>query len=282
MNADVPEPPRLPCAYWSRMRPFPVVALRAFHLLGDEHAGPRELVAAISPDPVFVANLLQCANSSLAGVTHRIATVRHAIVVLGHNRLRGLILTAALRSLKGGPDWTPACQDWWRHSVASALLTEGLASATSLHWPAAYSAGLLHDIGRLAVLAAPQPDKTKGYLDAIENGAWPPTAVERLIFGETHTTIGSRLLAEWGFPEELVEAAARHHDADGPQLVAAGCRLATAMGFAVFPEHVAEQPHQVLSSFDAAAEAGLASLPESVIDALRERIESFESLPQAG
>jgi putative nucleotidyltransferase with HDIG domain len=264
------------------MRPFPAVALRAFHLLGNEDADTRELVATVSPDPVFVANLLQCANSALTGITRQVRTIRHAMTVLGRDRLRGLILTAALKALKGGSGWTPACQNWWRHSVASALLTEGLASATSTHWPAAYSAGLLHDIGRLALLTRLKPNKAAEYESAAATDPAPVVEIEQRMFGETHCSIGAGLLTEWQFPEELTAAAEHHHDADGPWLVAAGCRLATAMGFAAFEGRASEEPSLVLASFAPAVEAGLDDMPPSVMEALHERIESFESLPPAG
>jgi len=264
------------------MNPFPVVALRAFRLLGNENTETRELMDTVAPDPVFVANLLQCANSALTGITRQVRTVRHAVTVLGRDRLRGLILTAALRALKGSSGWTPACQNWWRHSVASALLTEGLASATSTHRPAAYSAGLLHDIGRLALFTALKPEQSRNYLAAVAGNSLPVVEIERLMFVEDHCLIGAGLLTGWQFPGELVEAAARHHDDDGPWLVAAGCRLATALGFTVFESRPAEDANRVLASLPAAVEAGLAEMPPSVLEALCERIESFESLPPAG
>jgi len=264
------------------IRPLPTVALRAFHLLADDNTEVRKLADTIAPDPAFVANLLQCANSALTGLTHEITTVRHAVTVLGRDRLRGLILTAALRSLKGRQGWNAHFQYWWRHSIASALLADGLAAATCTHAPGAYSAGLLHDIGRFELLARMDPAEANEFAAIASGDPAPVREIETLMFGEDHCLAGADLLTDWRFPAELVEAAARHHHADGPWLIAASCRLATAMGFAAFPERTAERPEQALICYAPAVEAGLADMPQSVMDALRERIESFESLPPAG
>lgn len=277
----VPAGPSRPLLGQNCIRPLPTVALRAFHLLADDNAEIRELADTVSPDPAFVANLLQCANSALTGLTYKVNTVRHAATVLGRDRLRGLILTAALRSLKGRSGWSAHFQNWWRHSIASALLADGLAAATCTHAPGAYSAGLLHDIGRFELLARMHPAEANEFAAVVSSELAPTCEIERLMFGEDHCTAGADLLAGWQFPAELVEAAARHHGSGSPWLVAAGCRLATAMGFSAFPDRAAEHPDQVLICYAPVAEAGLAEMPQSVMDALGDRIESFESLPLA-
>ncbi len=271
-----------PVAGLNQMKPFPAVALRAFRLLGDDRTETRELVAAISPDPIFVANLLQCANSALIGATREVKTVQHAMAVLGRNRLRGLILTAALRSFKNTSSWTTHCQNWWRHSVATALLAEGLASATSTYWPASYSAGLLHDIGRLALLLGLSKERAMAYEAAVVRSADPVVEIERRMFGESHCDAGASLLRQWRFPEEFIRAAEHHHDAGGECLVKTGCQLAAAMGLTVFCGRPVKTSSEVLASFEPAIAAGLEEMPRSVVEALYERIDSFEQLPPIG
>jgi putative nucleotidyltransferase with HDIG domain len=131
----------------------------------------------------------------------------------------------------------------WRHSLACALLSEELANACSMHLDRAYTAGLLHDVGRLGLLVA-HPAEYSKLLTVTEQNSLDVLEMERKLFDLDHCQAGRRLMAEWKFPEEFHEIAARHHaDPAGGEfnllaLVRLACRLSDTLGFhAVKPAH---------------------------------------------
>lgn len=265
-----------------QLRPFPPVALKAFEMLASEETPTKALVEVVSPDPAFVAELLRCANSALFGVLREVKTVQHAVVVIGRERLRAMIMTAALRSFKRHARWTGTCHDWWRHSVASALLSEGLASAARLPSSEAYSGGLLHDIGRLGLLLCMNPQQQTAFQTALSNTPSSPDEFEHELFGIAHSCAGADMLAACNLPQPLVEAARVHHHSspgDGPvaRLAAASCHLASTLGFAFAPGRPLTKVEDALALVPELAESGLTSLPDTISEALATRIESLES-----
>jgi HD-like signal output (HDOD) protein len=112
-----------------------------------------------------------------------------------------------------------------------------------MHLDRAYTAGLLHDVGRLGLLVA-HPAEYSKLLTVTEQNSLDVLEMERKLFDLDHCQAGRRLMAEWKFPEEFHEIAARHHaDPAGGEfnllaLVRLACRLSDTLGFhAVKPAH---------------------------------------------
>ncbi len=267
-----------------KLSPFPLVAIRAMDLLNDEKAETTALVQVISSDPVFVADLLYCANSALFGIRSESKTLRHAIVVLGRERLMGVILTTALRAFLKGPPKSAQYHAWWRHSLATALLSDGLTVAGSLQHPGAYAAGLLHDIGRLALLTGVKESRYREYLCAAEIDELASESLpglERRFFGTDHCEIGERLLKEWKFSGDLGLAAKHHHDPGqrrgmrGSGVVGIACRLAAWLGFEAIKRPRQQTEAELLACLPTGLRAGYLDCPDSIRSALAERINSL-------
>ena len=162
----------------------------------------------------------------------------HAVVVLGLERLRGFIITAALRNYLSPVLETPVLLNCWRHNLACAILSETLAGPYFLPKDPCYTAGLLHDVGRLALLSA-YPSDYAGMLNLVEQYRGEVREWERGVFGLDHCEAGELLVREWGLPEEFAHIAAHHHEppasgkADKAAIVHLGCQAADALGFAV-------------------------------------------------
>jgi putative nucleotidyltransferase with HDIG domain len=134
----------------------------------------------------------------------------------------------------------PSMQMLWRHNLACAMIAQRIAGAGFLDKDVAYTAGILHDIGRVG-LAVIQP-KEYGSLLAQHEG--PPISIlerERELFGWDHCETGQQFIDAWNLPSEFHAVVAEHHCArcgedawSIPELVKTSCRLADAAGFSAF------------------------------------------------
>ncbi|MFN0167596.1 MAG: HDOD domain-containing protein [Bryobacteraceae bacterium] len=220
-----------------KLPPLPSVALKAMRVLAREEADTREIEEVVSSDTVFAADLLCCANSALFGLPAQVKTLRHAIMIVGRERLKGLILTTALRSFVKAPLRSSRYRSWWNHSLGTAMLSEAFVVAGGFHCPEAYTAGLLHDIGSVGLLMGVPEGEYREFQRAVENRFSPTIEAERERWNTDHCELGGMLLEEWGFPEEIVSAARRHrgqevwHGAEPLSFTHLSCMLSESLGF---------------------------------------------------
>jgi len=222
--------------------PFPPVALKLANALEQDDTGIGDVVDLVASDPALAADILRRANSPVYGFGRRVNSLREALVLLGFGELRRLSLARATAGMTGAAFHNyPLLRRCWRHSLAVAALAERLAPEFELPPDRAYTAGLLHDVGRLGLLAVCPTQYSELLLRAAREA--PPDDVaylldmERLVFGVDHCTAGRGLSESWGMPEEIVAAAGRHHDRiQNPawgllELIQGSSRLADALGF---------------------------------------------------
>lgn len=216
-----------------------------------------ELCDLVRCDPVFTAEILRIANSPLIAFSKEVTSVLQASMLLGFRRLRRVVITVGLRSYLD-QSVSAALQACWRHSVACAMLAERTARWNSIDRDFAYTAGILHDIGRVA-LANVQPT---AYSDLVESAAtdpsWNALEKERDAFGIDHCSAGGLLIRSWKLPESFLEGTCFHHEPlthreDAAEVVRLNCLLADALGFAAvrhshirpYEEIVADFPENV-------------------------------------
>lgn len=215
--------------------PFPAVALQLISLLDDPEVPMRRVVKLLRVDPAISAEILRVSNSALYGLSRRIDNLSHAIVVLGTDIVKRLALTAALGRFSRSLMRDEAMRNCWDHSVACALIAERLADLLQAPRDRAYTAGLLHDIGRLALLAS-FPDRYRKMLGEQPAPELDEFEAERALFGIDHCQAGEWLARQWKLPDEFVAAIADHHrEPDGLSLTSIVCwsdRIAAAAGFA--------------------------------------------------
>ena len=258
--------------------PFPPVALQVLRQLSSQDVETSEIVGTLANDPVFSGEVLRMANSSLFGLARQVRTLRLAVVVLGRDRLRGVTMAVALRSYVTAPKKFPHFADWWQHSLATALLTDGLAAAWATARDFAYTAGLVHSIGRLGLMTL----YPKAYLRLAEAEEATPGEIlelERSIFGVDHCEAGRLMMEKWGLPRELIGPAEHHHDEpleDEESLVSQvrlGCRLASGLGFACLPHPCELTIEDVLNQLPPAVRREWTMDPEKLREAVRSRID---------
>lgn len=265
---------------WAHLRlpPFPQVAIRVLQLVNNENVQLHQLCDLISSDPAFASEVLTVANSVLYSPRYPSSSILQAIAVLGANTLQGMCITVGVRAYLGKSMSHPSMKALWRHNLACALIAERLAAAGFLDKDTAYTSGILHDIGRVA-LAVLQP-KDYGNLLATHKGT--PASIledERHLFGWDHCETGKQLVADWKLPSDFEAIVSEHHCARGTdrswgmtELTQVSCRMADAVGFSAFQgcettpfgDLLNELPARERRSFCASLETLTAEITESI------------------
>ncbi len=192
----------------------PSLYLEMMTEINREDSSLEALAAIVAKDPSMTAKLLQIVNSAAFGQARRISSPLEAIQFLGVARVNSLVLSTHIFSsfdqatVKGS-----SIQALWDHAFQTASLARLILDAEGAESEmaeAGYTAGLLHDIGKL-ILAQSFPQDWQRVLAACAEGSRPSVDVEMEIFGASHTGIGAYLLGLWGLPAPIVEAVAFHH-----------------------------------------------------------------------
>lgn len=202
---------------------LPAVVHQLLGSIDNEQADIADISRKIGQDQALVAKVLRVANSSFYGMQGRVASIQDAMVVLGFRNVRTLVLAAALTGSfpKSQRTWFDE-QVFWKHSLAVALAAKAFAGSAGINPDHAFTAGLLHDIGRL-VLVTCFPEE---YRKAVElRGASDEFLVtaEATELGFDHAAVGAALAERWKFAPAISAAVRCHHQpwhGEAPPLVA--------------------------------------------------------------
>jgi HD-like signal output (HDOD) protein len=223
----------------TRLPPFSPVALRLMALIADEDVSFKEVAKLISLDPALSGEVLKLANSGFYGRRYAVHSITHAIALVGIRRVSPIVITAALwRALPRRP--SPAIKSWWRHSIGAALAAEHVSSLEPIT-DSAYTAGLLHGMGQLALLEH-APDQYQRVMDLAVSSGTDLLEREREAFGSDHAELAEVILDRWNLPPSIREAVAAHHveDPSSSSLASAvhtGCFAAEYIGFGTCGGH---------------------------------------------
>jgi HD-like signal output (HDOD) protein len=204
----------------------------------------REVAGVVAQEPGMTASVLRVANSPLYGQSRTIATVDHAMLLLGLDTVRGIAAAACMRdAIMRSPSSSPVDSNaLLRHSIATAVASSALARiARPALVPEAFVAGLLHDLG-IALLARLEPEGMSALVAALRaDPECDGAALEQEHVGMGHARCATLLFESWRLPAPLIAGASHHDDpASAPEseramatLVCLGNQLAIAgdMGF---------------------------------------------------
>ncbi|MFO0612809.1 MAG: HDOD domain-containing protein [Polyangiaceae bacterium] len=193
--------PAVPRAYWALM-----------DALSNDDSTAADIAAIVQTEPSMAIRVLQIANSAFFGAGRQVRTIEAAVRYLGTNLLRGLILmihVCGCCESNGPTNRNLSLEQFQDFSLRVARLARAMPAGRKIA-DEAYTAGLMLDIGRLALSlsAAEQFDEIHSRM---AQGAPHLHVVEREVLGVSHAEVGASLLAGWGLPWPLVEAIAFHH-----------------------------------------------------------------------
>jgi putative nucleotidyltransferase with HDIG domain len=249
---------------------FPPIATRLLQALSKEDVEIRELTLLISSDAAFSAEIMRLANTALFGLEARIDSLTHAVLLLGLSRVRSLAMTVAI--MKGylkGVLKSETLRRCWTHSLSCAFLAEEMAPACGVDKDYAYTAGLLHDIGRLSILVA-YPAEYTNLLRVAEDNSFDVLECERQLFDIDHCEAGRWLAGQWKLPAEFGDILGRHHSPlDGTRLGVVGlvhlaCRLSDTLGFSVLDARQAPAIEQIAAEMPPAVRERVNLDPEEL------------------
>jgi putative nucleotidyltransferase with HDIG domain len=216
--------------------PAPHILPQVIPLLNDTRSNAIRIVDLILYDTSLTANMLRVCNSAYYSRGTPIESVLQAVTLLGFQQVYRIVVAvtgAATLSaqLKGyGVESTGL----WTHSVATAVLAQGIAEDLGDNGDMAFTAGLLHDTGKI-VLSEPLESLADEFAEETANAATVVPA-ERKLLGCDHAQAGGRLLERWKIPDTLVGAVIYHHDpasATQSQRLAACVCLANALAYSM-------------------------------------------------
>jgi len=193
--------------------PLPAVAARVMSMADDQKTSAMDLAQVLATDQALTAKLIRISNSAYYGFARRISTVREAVVMLGFKQVRQVAVGASLmNTFKRGHDDGFDLDLFWGHSVAVAVAAEALAKKSFAVKPEdAFTAGILHDIGRL-VLRQVMPTEFAAAVTMARSGESPLHIAEQVATGYAHDEVGQALGELWKFPGHLADAVRCHHD----------------------------------------------------------------------
>ncbi|HLH00938.1 MAG TPA: HDOD domain-containing protein [Bryobacteraceae bacterium] len=221
-----------------KVPPFPPVAAKLLQLLSNSAVDLGEVSEMVESDASFTARLLQRVNSAEFGLLAPVTSIRQAVALLGIDLTKQVVITHATATYVEAALRTEQLRRCWEHTVATAVLAREVAEACQAHTQSAFTAGIMHDIGRLGLLVAYPDDYERILRDAAER-CLDLLDFEQEEFGLDHAAAGRVLAEQWGLPAEFGVVAGRHHDPlDGSaldllQVVHVACRLADALGYDV-------------------------------------------------
>ncbi|MGA3194282.1 MAG: HDOD domain-containing protein [Terriglobales bacterium] len=260
--------------------PFPAVALKALNLMAGTETSLLELCNLIRTDAAFSTAILQIANSPLVAFSKNITSVLQASMLLGFQRLRSVVITVGLKSYLR-QSFSPLLQACWRHSVATAIIAERAASRSGFDRDFAYTAGIMHDIGRVAMATA----LPEAYARVLEKGADQPRDLlhsEWEFCGIDHCQAGRALVVAWNIPEAFLDVTLSHHDQPAAgrsiaSILPQSCLLADSIGFGVTQYRAPQSYKDTTAQFPEAARSSFPEEPNELVSEIGDEITVIET-----
>jgi len=194
----------------------PIVFHQIQKVINDPKVSAGQIAKILQEDPAMSVKVLKLTNSAFYGLSREVESVKQAVVIVGLEAIKNLVLSASVLDMFKGKDIDEEFQDkFWRHSLAvgfCARLLARRAKARGMIDPdSAFSGGLLHDIGKV-ILCCFLSKEFAAVKEARETNTELDTyLLEEQVLGYNHSQIGSILAKQWKLPSRLIDAVSCHH-----------------------------------------------------------------------
>src|SRR3989339_317226 len=197
---------------------LPRVIQEITNLMQNPRTSAEEVGRAITMDQSLASKVLRLVNSAFYGFPGRINTITHAIVILGFNTVKNIVLTASVFDKLGGMGHKDEfdLEKFWLHSIATGVISKEIAKKVNFrYYEESFLAGVLHDIGKI-ILFKFLPDEFSQVIARQKQEQCLFLDAEKKALDLTHNEIGNWLAQRWNLPEDLRAAILYHHS---PMLV---------------------------------------------------------------
>jgi putative nucleotidyltransferase with HDIG domain len=191
---------------------LPAIVMELLNSIDQENVDIGVLAKKVSQDQALTAKTLRFANSSFYGTPSKVTTIQQAITLLGVANVRDLITAAAISGIfpeNQCPGFN--FRAFWKHSIGAAICAKLLARYVHVNTDYAFTAGLLHDIGRL-VLVTRFPENYAAVIAYRKANDCYMLEAERAVLGIDHMVAGHALAMHWHFSDVMQHAIVGHHE----------------------------------------------------------------------
>jgi putative nucleotidyltransferase with HDIG domain len=193
---------------------LPSIVMKLIEVVNSSDSSAEDAAELIEKDPALTSKMIRLANSAFYGIPRSISSVTSAVVVLGFNTIRSLVLSASVAKIFEGKH-SLDMDRFWKHSVvtamASKIIVRHFMSVRMMDPESAFCAGVLHDIGKLIFSQYMQEDYSAVCQYARDNKI-PLVEAEDKVLGVNHSTMGKILADRWSLPLDLEYAIVHHHN----------------------------------------------------------------------
>lgn len=192
---------------------LPNVVNEIMEQMENEDVVPMDFTEIISKDPIITGKTLKLANSAFYGYSRSIDTISQAVVILGLDTLRSLVIAVSAHNLFKSTKSSLQLdlEKLWQHSLFTAICAKSIVRKLGFNNPEKYFiAGLLHDVGKILML-----NYINKYYEKIEDtankGKYPFYLAEKKVLGYNHQEIGEKLVFFWKLPQLIIDVVGFHH-----------------------------------------------------------------------
>ncbi len=198
----------------------PIVFHQIEKVINNPEVSAGQVASVLSEDPAISVKVLKLTNSAFYGLSREIDSVKQAVVIVGLEAIKNLVLSASVLDMFKGKNIDQEFQEkFWRHSLATAVCSRIVAREARRRGlvdpESAFSAGLLHDIGKMVISCFLPKEYSLFKQERQINQSDLDYEIEEQVIGYNHAQIGGYLAAHWRLPGKLGDAVAFHHH---PQL----------------------------------------------------------------
>ncbi len=207
------------------IQPLPNTVLRLVTVVNDPSSTVNDIVEVIKYDQAVTGQILRICNSAYFGLSREVRSLNEAIRYLGMIKVLQLVMAVHANALlsRQQPGYELAPGMLWKHSVAVALAASAFAERMALdkHVSTAFTAGLLHDVGKVVLSEHVAADFAK-IMKLVANDKVSFIEAEQAVLGISHCEVGAKVARTWQLPEQITQCIQLHHspnEVDPPDAV---------------------------------------------------------------
>ncbi|MFP4163599.1 MAG: HDOD domain-containing protein [Chitinispirillaceae bacterium] len=201
---------------------LPSIVMKLMQVVNSPETSAEDAAELIEKDPALTTKMIRLANSAFYGIPRSISSVSSAVVILGFNTIRSLVLSATVVQMFEGVKQAVDTDRFWKHSIVTAMTAKAivrhLMSVRMMDPESAFCAGILHDIGKLIFSQYAAEDYQK-VCEYAEQNSVSLVDAEEAVMGINHAQVGKILADRWALPVDLEYSLIHHHNPENADKV---------------------------------------------------------------